>query len=429
VTAGRYRGTTLVLFGTVTTSLPTSVPVPASGPDGSTVVHVEGPQPELPVLDDPGRLVDPLSTAPPWLLPVIRFTVRHVIIVGLLTTVLVLMLLQARSLVSVLVISLFFGIAMDPAVTALHARRGWPRGAATALVFLVVVTSVVLLFAVLVPAIVQVVGEIGSKLPGWITSLQDATGVRLPADVTSASTDLEGTVASWLQDHATTVLGLASTGFGAVFQFFTIAMFTFYFAADAPRVRRAFLVRLPPARQERLGWAWDTAVQQTGGYFYSRLLLMIVNGALFFVVLLLVGVPPLVALPLAVFEGFVAEFIPAVGTYIGAAIPLIVVLGTQGAVPAVVVLVWTVLYQQVENYWLAPKISAKTMEINGGVAFGAALAGGAVAGPMGAFMALPVAALITSFVSHYVRKYPLSYQSAYDRSPSLLDDTAAPEPT
>ncbi len=351
------------------------------------------------------------------MVPLVRYTVRHVIIIGLLTTVLVLMLLEARALVSVLVIAAFFGIAMEPAVTSLHVRRGWSRGAATALVFALVVSSVVLLFSVLIPAIVQVTGEIAARLPEWVASFERATGFTLPSAVSSATSDLDASVAQWLQDHAQTVLGLASTGVGAVLQFFTIAMFTFYFAADAPRIRRALLVRLPPERQQRLGWAWDTAVQQTGGYFYSRLLLMIINGGLFFVVLLLVGVTPLVALPLAVFEGFVAEFIPAVGTYLGAAIPLIVVLGTLGAWQAGVVLVWTVIYQQVENYWLAPRISAKTMEINGGVAFGAALAGGAVAGPMGAFMALPIAALITSFVSHYVRTYDLAYHSAYDRAP------------
>ena len=82
--------------------------------------------------------------------------------------------------------------------------------------------------------------------------------------------------------------------------------------------------------------------------------------------------------------------------------------------PALILLVWTVIYQQAENYWLSPRLSAKTMEINGGVAFGSALAGGAIAGPMGAFMALPVAAWITSFVKHYGSSYPLVYHWAYD---------------
>lgn len=366
-------------------------------------------------------LADPLADAPAWVSPMIRQTIWRVIWIGLGMTVLVLMLLQARSLVSMLVIALFFGIAMDPAVTALHARRGWSRGRGTAVVFVAVVGSVILLFAVLVPAIVQVAGEIATRLPQWIADIERLLGVELNIGGARSGEELEAAVAGWAQDNAQAVLGLAGTGVGAVFQFFTIAMFTFYFAAGAPRIRRTVLRRLPPHRQQRLGWAWDTAITQTGGYFYSRLLLMIINGGLFFFVLIAVGVPPLVALPLAVFEGFVAEFIPAIGTYLGAAIPLVVVLGTEGGWQALVVVIWTVIYQQVENYWLSPKLSARTMEINGGVAFGSALAGGAVAGPMGAFMALPVAALITSFLSQYTRTYDLAYQSSYDRSPDTVD--------
>jgi predicted PurR-regulated permease PerM len=74
-----------------------------------------------------------------------------------------------------------------------------------------------------------------------------------------------------------------------------------------------------------------------------------------------------------------------------------------------------VVYQQVENVWLAPRLSARTMEVNGAVAFGAALAGGALGGPMGAFIALPLAALITAFIRTYGRSYPLVYDSPYDR--------------
>jgi predicted PurR-regulated permease PerM len=81
------------------------------------------------------------------------------------------------------------------------------------------------------------------------------------------------------------------------------------------------------------------------------------------------------------------------------------------------------VYQQIENYWLSPKISANTMSLNGGVAFGAALAGGALAGPMGAFMALPVAALITSFISNYAAHHEVVYQSPFaDEEPSITPD-------
>jgi predicted PurR-regulated permease PerM len=224
---------------------------------------------------------------------------------------------------------------------------------------------------------------------------------------------------------------LAGSTVGVVFQLFTTITFTLYFAADAPKIRRALLTRMRPERQRRIAWAWDTAITQTGGYFYSRLLLMGINSTLFFVVMMVVGVPWLVALPLSVFQGFFAEFIPVVGTYIGAAVPIVVTLGIQGIWQAVVLLAWTVVYQQIENYWLSPRISAQTMEINGGVAFGSALAGGAIAGPMGAFMAMPIAALVTSFVKHYVPRYALVEQdsAAADAANPVPTATSDPDPT
>jgi predicted PurR-regulated permease PerM len=104
----------------------------------------------------------------------------------------------------------------------------------------------------------------------------------------------------------------------------------------------------------------------------------------------------------------VSEFIPAVGTYIGAAVPIALSLAIQGLVPALVVLGYALVYQQLENYWLSPKLSSDAMSLSGGVAFGAALAGGAIAGPMGAFVALPVAALITSTMANYARSYEVA---------------------
>jgi predicted PurR-regulated permease PerM len=177
--------------------------------------------------------------------------------------------------------------------------------------------------------------------------------------------------------------------------------------------------RMPPHRQKVFGWVWDTAVEQTGGYFYSRILLMLINGGLFFVAMLIVGMPLLYAIPLAIFEGFVAEFIPAIGTYLGAAIPILLALVVLGLPEALILLVWVLIYQQAENYWLSPKISSNTMELNGAVAFGAALAGGAIAGPMGAFAALPVAALITSIIKNTGKSYDVVYQSEYDSDGAL----------
>ncbi len=177
----------------------------------------------------------------------------------------------------------------------------------------------------------------------------------------------------------------------------------------------------PPETQGRVGWTFDQAVVQTGGYFYSRSILMVINGVGFFFVMVLVGMPVSFAIPLSVFGGFVSVFIPAIGTYIGAAIPILITLAIQGLTAALILFGYVLVYQQVENYWLSPKISAETMELNGAVAFGAALAGGSLAGPMGAFMALPVAALIVSFAKNYGTPYEVVYESV-----STSDDFEQP---
>ena len=124
-----------------------------------------------------------------------------------------------------------------------------------------------------------------------------------------------------------------------------------------------------------------------------------------------------------------SEFIPTIGTYIGGAIPISLTLAIQGLVPALIVLGYVLVYQQIENYWLSPRISAKTMELNAAVAFGSALAGGALFGPMGAFMALPVAALICSFIKNYRHGHEVVYRSPYaedDQSPPAAEAGEGP---
>lgn len=275
----------------------------------------------------------------------------------------------------------------------------------------------VVMIAVLIPALVELARVIGQSAGQWISNVngwaEDYLGYEL-TDADGAASFAEKTdvaLGEWADEVFGAVLGIATSGAALIFNLATIAMFTFYLTADAPRIKRSVLRLFTPATQLRVGWTWDQAIVQTGGYFYSRMILMVINGTGFFVTMVAVGVPTTIAISLALFGGFVSVFIPAVGTYIGGAIPILISLALQGLTAGLVVLGYVLLYQQVENYWLSPKISSDTMTLNGGVAFGAALAGGAIAGPMGAFTALPVAALISSFISNYYASHEVVYRS------------------
>lgn len=369
---------------------------------------------------------DSVAQGPAWVLPMVSRAAWRVAGVVITIAVAYLALSRARGLVSMLVIALFFGFAMHPGVTSLSHRFGWSRGASTAVIFLGLIVFCVGLVLLVIPATVEVTQRVTDRLPNWLDTIETRFDVTI-ADGThqDLAGELYASLASWVENSWQKVLGLASGLLGLVFQLFTIATFTFYFTADAPKLQRVLLRRFRPDRQRQVGWALDTAITQTGGYFYSRLLLMTINASLYFVAMLLVGVTWSVALPMSIFQGFFAEFIPTIGTYIGAAVPILVTLGLQGFVPALILLAWTIVYQQVENYFLSPRISAKTMELNGGVAFAAALAGGAIAGPMGAFMALPIAAWTTVFLKHYGHSYPLVYQSAHVAAGDADDSSAA----
>ena len=235
---------------------------------------------------------------------------------------------QARDLVTMLVISVFFALALVPGVEHLHKKRGWRRGAAVAVIYLVGAVAVVLIVVLLIPAISTVGDEVAKNGSGWMTSLDDWLASTFGVHIVDSQAYKDGvvTVGEVLQKWSDKLLPAPGTalskGASLVFGLFTIAMFTFYLAADFPRLQRAFLSWFRPPRQQRLGWTIDHSITDVGGYLYSRLLLTLINGTGFFVTMVAVGVPVDLALPLAVFGGFVSEFIPNIGTYIGAAVPV-----------------------------------------------------------------------------------------------------------
>jgi predicted PurR-regulated permease PerM len=306
-----------------------------------------------------------------------------------------------------ILVSLFLSFAIEPAVGYL-ARRGWRRGAATGLIFLAVVAAGAGLLALLIPAIVTGTRQLISALPDLVANLArylKPLGIQLDrASLQQQLTTYGDDLISAAQHVTGGILTLATGVAGVLFEVSAVAFFTFYMVARGPQLRRAVLSWFRPKRQRQILAVWEDAIQQTGGYFYSRLLLAVVNGSLMFVVLWVRHVP--FAAPLAVFEAAVSTFIPAIGTYIGGAAPVLAALLTDPA-DAIIVLAWIVVYQQIENYFLAPRLTARTMAVSAPVAFTAAMAGGALGGFLFAFLALPVAGIIQTVVQTYRRRYKI----------------------
>ncbi len=378
---------------------------PEPDDDGVAVATVPTPdgvaeEVTLPALVAP----EDAARAPEWVRPTIVWTVGLVAAVVLAVAVLGLL----RQIVTYLLLALFFSFAMEPAVNYMHAKWHWRRGPATALLLGLVFLALLVLVLVFVPTLLRGAAVIADRLPQTARDFQAWAEDTLGVDVSTTSIQSGGKEASTsLMASAdapmSTLIGFTTSLIGGIFGAFTVAMFIFYMVAEAPQFRRAVLSFFSEKRQEEVLSIWEAAIEKTGGYFYSRLLLAMINGGLFYIVLRIVGVPG--AAPLAFFEGSVAAFIPIVGTYISATVPIIVAFISVGSKGALVLLIYVLIYQQVENYLLSPRIQGKTMQLHPAVAFGAALAGGAIGGLLWAFLALPFAATVQASASLWIQHH------------------------
>lgn len=315
------------------------------------------------------------------------------------------MLRAVRTLLVLLLISLFISIALEPGVNFLN-RKGWRRGWATGAIFLAFLLVVGLFIGLMVPLVVDQIARFVDNLPGYVDRLSE-WAARLGIDFSSerlreALTNLEADLGSFAADVAGGIFGVGSALLGTTMQILTVALFTFYMTADGPRLRRAVLSMFPAERQREVLWAIDVAIDRTGGYFYSRALLAGISASLGWAAFTIIGIP--FPLALALWMGLISQFVPVLGTYIGGILPLLVAL-IESPPKALAVLGYVLVYQGIENYLLAPRITAKTMELHPAVAFGAAFAGGSLMGVPGALMALPVAATIQALIGAYLHRH------------------------
>jgi predicted PurR-regulated permease PerM len=299
-----------------------------------------------------------------------------------------------------IIISLFLSLAIEPGVNRL-ARRGWRRGKATAVILFGIVLVFLLFFAAIGTLvgsqIADLLGNTEAYIRDTVRFLNDTFGFHIEArSVIESFNDPDGPVQQFIANQQGNAVRLSVTALGVFLQLFSVMLFTFYLVADGPKLRRVICSRLRPERQERVLHIWELAANKTGGYLYSRALLALLSAIFHWIVFQSVGTAAPIAL--ALWVGIVSQFLPVVGTYLAGVLPLVITF-LDSPLKALIVLIAIVVYQQIENYVFSPRITARTMELHPALAFGAALAGAAALGAVGAILALPAAAMAQALLS------------------------------
>jgi predicted PurR-regulated permease PerM len=341
---------------------------------------------------------------PAWV-PRATFTVIGCVLIAM---GLISMVRRLQDLISWVIIALFLSFALEPLTNRLE-KRGWKRSTAAFVILFGTLLIFVVFLGSMVPLVLAQVRGLIQNAPRFIgeisTFVHDRFGVTLTtSDLVTRLTDLGSTFGVRGGNVAGNVLGVGGRVVGGIFQTLTIALFTYYLVVDGPQVRRKVMMLMPPNQQKVFLETWEVAIEKMGGYLYVRLILAGITTLSAFIVLSVTRVP--FALPLALWMGIIAQFIPVIGTYIAVTVPLLVAL-LENPWSALILIIYVIIYQQIENYIISPKLTARTMQLHPAIAISSAIAGGSIYGPVGAFLALPAAAIFQVVVGSYIQKHEI----------------------
>ena len=315
---------------------------------------------------------------------------------------------KSKDFLFLLLIAWLLGIAITPLVEFLT-KRGIRRGLSTFLTLLgLVLLSVGFIAAfgqLLASQLASLIFQIPTLVEGFIGWLNASFNLRInPLSIEQSLNISNSQVASVAQDLAGGIFGVVTSIFGFIFNLFTLLLFAFYFAAEAPNMKKTIGSWLPTRQQIIFTTVWQVATEKTGGFVISRVILASLNAFFTSTFLLLIGVP--YWLPLGIFTGIVSQFVPTVGAFIGGIIPAVVAV-VNDPKDGLFVVIFVTIYQQIENYLFTPRISSMTMDIHPAVAFASVIIFAGFFGAVGALIGIPIAAAIISIVQTYGKRYEL----------------------
>jgi predicted PurR-regulated permease PerM len=351
---------------------------------------------------------------------VIAITARVVAVVIVAVLALYLVYLLKKPL-GWLVLAGFIAVAVSGPVRFFERRIR--RGLAIAIVYTGVILLPFLIGAVLVPPIVDQANNLATKAPKYADDVtnfvQDNKTLHdldKKYDLTGKLKEQAGKLASNVGDAAGVLASVGAGIVSSVFAGITILILSIFMVGAAPRWRASFVRLHPEERAKALNRLFDRTGSAVGGYVRGALLQAAIAGVTSWIVLEIISVPYPVALALVI---ALLDLVPLVGATLGAVVVGIVTLFGDFPTATIVWAVWSVLYQQIENTIIQPRIQSRAVQVEPFVVLVAVLFGSTLFGVFGALLAIPAAATIQIAIYEY---------TLYRRSRLEADPDAEPPP-
>jgi predicted PurR-regulated permease PerM len=354
-------------------------------------------------------------------MPSTRVILRTVLIIVSVVLILYVIYLVRRPL-SWLVIATFLAVAMSGPVNLLQRRM--KRGLAIAVAYATLILIPIGVGAALVPPLVNQAEDLAGNAPQYAQDVTDFVNKNQTLSELNDKYDITGEIENAAQDLPSKIGDAAGIlrdiGVGVVNSVFagvTILILSIFMVAGGRRWIEAFLRSQPPDRAARMRRALEHMAQAIANYVGGALLQATLAGIAAFVMLTILGAP--FAGPLALIV-FFFDLIPVVGATIAAVLVAVVMLFVNFPTGLIIWVVFAIVYQQVENYLIQPRIQARATEIEPFVIIVSVLFGSTLFGVIGAVLAIPTAATIQIGAREY---------AAYRRETREATSTATPTTT
>lgn len=350
----------------------------------------------------------PPSPAPaPLRGPVVptRLVLRVVLIVLLVVATLWLVYMLRRPLTWIFIAG-FVAIALSGPVNWLTRRTG-RRGLSIAIVYIAMILVPVLVAAMLVPPIVEQLNNLVQNLPTYATDLQEFVennerlrsleeDYNITAELQKQAAQLPGRVGDAAGILSDIGLGLVNSIFAGV----TIFVLSLFMIGSGRNWLDWLASRQGPEREAWLMRLFDRIGNAVGNYVAGALGQALIAGVLAYLVLTILGVPYAGSLAVVI---FLLDLVPLVGATLGAILVGIITLFSDFPTDTIVWAVWSIVYQQIENNVIQPRIQARAVQVHPFVVLASVLFGSTLFGVIGALLAIPVAAAIEISIVEYSR--------------------------
>ena len=347
--------------------------------------------------EDFGTAGKPVNTSHP-------FYFGFMVTIGALLALTMLQALASASAVFILIIiSIFLAAGLNPAALFFQ-NRGLNRGASVGAVMASVLLFVAAFIAIAVPPLLDQGNQLLDNAPALIKDLNNNAFINDLNNKYGVIDSLQTKIDSLIKDgqFAITafggVIGVGKAVVSGLVSTITILVLTLYFLASLPQVINIALRFVPATRRDRVSKLTNAIVARIGSFVGGQAIIAALAATFILIMGLIIGMPYPGPLAMVV---LICGFIPLVGHFIGMSIVTVVSL-TDSLTTAAIALGAYILYVQIENYVITPRIMRKSLAIPGLVTIIAALLGASLLGLVGGLLAVPIAAAVLLILDEVV---------------------------